>query len=94
VAAAPHCPSGSRASLSDRREAALDELHFAEIDVAMLYLEEARSRAERAAGALRRAGAEPHLVEALERAEEELSDVARRLRQGTLFAVPKEQLSL
>ena len=60
----------------------------------MLYIEEARARAERAAEALRREGAEPHLVEALERTRDELSDVARRLRQGTFFAVPKEQLSL
>jgi hypothetical protein len=74
--------------------AALDEQHFAEIDVAMLYIEEARARSERAAEALRRGGADVHLIEALERAEGELSDVARRLRQGTLFAVPKEQLSL
>jgi hypothetical protein len=78
----------------ERRLAALDEAHFGEIDVAMMYVEEARVRAERAADALRRTGAEPHLIEALEQAEEELSDVARRLRQGTLFAVPKEQLSL
>ena len=78
----------------ERRPAPLDELHFAEFDVAMLYIEEARSRAERAADALRKADAEPHLVEALERAEDEISEVARRLRQGTLFAVPKEQLSL
>lgn len=60
----------------------------------MLYIEEARSRAERAAEALRKAGADEHLVDAVARAEEEISDVARRLRQGTLFAVPKEQLSL
>ncbi len=79
---------------AERRLAALDEAHFAEIDVAMLYIEEARSRAERAAEALRRAGAEPHLVEAVEQAEAEISNVARRLRQGTLFAVPKEQLTL
>jgi hypothetical protein len=72
----------------------LDEQHFHEIDVAMLYVEEARARAERGAEALRRGGADPHLVEALERAESELSEIARRLRQGTLFAVPKEQLSL
>jgi septation ring formation regulator EzrA len=72
----------------------LDEKHFAEIDVAMLYIEEARKRAERAAAALRSDGADAHLIEALERSEEELSDVARRLRQGTFFAVPKEQLSL
>ena len=72
----------------------MDEKHFAEVDVAMLYIEEARERAERAAAALRAGGADAHLIEALERSEKELSDVARRLRQGTLFAVPKDQLSL
>jgi hypothetical protein len=78
----------------ERRLQQLDEKHFAEIDVVMLYIEEARKRAERAAAALRSGGADAHLIEALERSEEELSDVARRLRQGTFFAVPKEQLSL
>jgi hypothetical protein len=75
-------------------ERPMEEEHFAEIDVAMLYVEEARSRAERAVDALRRNGADDHLIAALTQAERELSDVARRLRQGTLFAVPKEQLSL
>lgn len=79
---------------AERRRQELDEQHFEEIDVAMLYIEQARSRAERAAEALRKAGADDHLIEAMTRAQEELSDVARRLRQGTLFAVPKEQLSL
>ena len=60
----------------------------------MLYIEEARERTERAAATLRSSGAEVHLIEAIERTEAELSDVARRLRQGTLFAVPKEQLTL
>ena len=69
----------------------MDEKHFAEIDVAMLYIEEAR---ERAAAALKAEGADAHLIEALERSTAELSEVARRLRQGTLFAVPKEQLNL
>jgi hypothetical protein len=74
-------------------EALLDE-HFEEIDVAMLYIEEARKRAESSAAALRRDGADQHLIEALEASERELSEVARRLRQGTFFAVPKEQLSI
>lgn len=72
----------------------MDEQHFAEIDVAMLYIEEARVRTERAVATLRTGGADEHLVEALEKTQSELSDVARRLRQGTLFAVPKEQLTL
>jgi len=78
----------------ERRLQELDEKHFAEIDVAMLYIEEARERTERATNALRAEGADAHLVEALERTTAELSEVARRLRQGTLFAVPKEQLNL
>ena len=72
----------------------LDEKHFAEIEVAMLYITEARERAERAAKALRTESADAHLIEALERSAAELSDVGRRLRQGTYFAVPKEQLNL
>ena len=88
-------PSATSSTLSpERRLQELDEQHFAEIDVAMLYIEEARSRAERAVDALRKSGADEHLVKAVAKAETELSDVGRRLRQGTLFAVPKEQLSL
>ena len=78
----------------ERRALELDEQHFAEVDVAMLYVEEARSRAERAAASLRAGNADPHLIEALERTQEELSDVGRRLRQGTLFSIPKEQPTL
>ena len=88
-------PSASSSKVErERRLQELDEKHFAEIDVAMLYIEDARDRTERAAAALKAEGADAHLTEALERSETELSDVARRLRQGTLFAVPKEQLSL
>jgi hypothetical protein len=72
----------------------LDERHFAEIDAAMLYIEEARARAERAAKTLRVEGADSHLIAALDDAREQLSDVARALRQGTLFAVPSGQISL
>jgi hypothetical protein len=78
----------------ERRLQELDEKHFAEIDVAMLYIEEARERTERAMNVLRAEGAEAHLVEALQRSATELSEVARRLRQGTLFAVPREQLNI
>lgn len=72
----------------------MDEPHFAEIDVTMLYIEEARARSERAVATLRAAGAEPHLIEALERSQQELSLTAKRLRQGTFFAVPSTQTTL
>ena len=72
----------------------MNEAHFAEIEKALLYISEARERAERAAKALARDGAEPHLVEALEVAERELEVLGRTLMQHTYFAVPKEQLTL
>ena len=72
---------------------ALDEQHFGEVDVVLLYIEDARRRAERAAADLRGTGAEDFLLEALEQAQQDLSEAARKLRQGTFFAVPKAQLS-
>ena len=88
-------PSASSSRVEcERRLQELDEKHFAEVDVAMLYIEEARERTERGANALRAEDADTHLIEALERATTDLSEVARTLRQGTLFAVPKKQLNL
>ena len=80
--------------LNERRRRVLDEQYFEQIDHAMLYIEQARERTERATGEMRKLGADEHLIQAMERAQAELSDVARRLRQGTFFAVPKEQLTL
>jgi hypothetical protein len=71
----------------------VDEVHFEEIDVALLYLDDASQRIERAIKKLKDTGAEEHLVDALEKAHDELLDTRRRLMQGTLFAVPKAQLS-
>ena len=71
-----------------------NEAHFAEIEKTLLYLSEARKRAEKAVKELKRGGAEPHLVTALETAERDLEAVARRLMQQTYFAVPKDQLEL
>jgi hypothetical protein len=71
-----------------------DEKLYGEVDVVLLYIEEARRRAERAADELRAGGAEDFLVEAMEQIEGELSASAKKLIQGTFFAVPKEQLTL
>jgi hypothetical protein len=71
----------------------VDEHHYAEIDATMLYIEEARARAERAASKLRQDGADEHLTEALEQTQEQLSAAARELRQATYFVVPKAQSS-
>jgi hypothetical protein len=72
----------------------VNEAHFAEIERALLYISEARERAERTARELERTGADAHLIRALEDAEGELKLVGRTLMQRTYFAVPKEQLTL
>jgi predicted O-methyltransferase YrrM len=72
----------------------MDEQHFKDIEVVMLEIEQAQWRAERTAKNLRKAGAEDHLVEAVESAQQELVQAHRRLMQGTLFAVPSAQTAL
>jgi len=73
---------------------ALDEHHYGEIDAVLLYIEDARRRAERAAAELRAGGAEDFLVEALAQVQHDLSRAAKRLTQGTFFAAPEAQLTL
>jgi len=72
----------------------VNEAHFAEIEKTLLFISEARERADKAAKALERDDADAHLVEALADAERELLAIHRRLMQTTYFAVPKEQLAL
>lgn len=73
---------------------ALDEKNCGEVDVVLLYIEDARRRTEAACKALRAGAAEDFLLEAMERAQEQLSETAKLLTQGTFFAVPKQQLTL
>lgn len=72
----------------------MNEEHFAEIEKTLLFISEARKRAERAAAGLESDGAEAHLVAALRQTERELEELGRRLMQQTYFAVPKDQLSI
>jgi hypothetical protein len=71
-----------------------DETQYGAVDVVLLCIEDARRRAERAADELRAGGADDFLIEALEQVQQELSTSARKLIQGSFFAVPKEQLTL
>ena len=71
-----------------------NEKDYAEIDAALLFLDSSTRRIDKAIANLRTAEADEHLIEALERARDEVVDTRRRLMQGTLFAVPKAQLSL
>jgi hypothetical protein len=75
-------------------EQARDEQIYGQVDVVLLYIEEARRRSEKAAAELRAAGAEDFLIEALEQSQETLSQTAKKLIQGTFFAVPDAQLTL
>ncbi len=70
-----------------------DEKQYGQVDVVLLYIEDARRRAERAAGELRANGAEEHLIAAVEQTQQELSETAKLLIQSTFFAVPEAQLS-
>lgn len=65
-----------------------------EVERTLLFVTEARKRAERAAVSLRTSGAEPHLVEAMDDLVRSLGELHRTAMQRTYFAVPKAQLSL
>jgi hypothetical protein len=69
----------------------LNEAHHSEVEKVLLYISEARERAERARVALARDGAEQHLVSALEQSEECLRQEHRRLLQATFYAVPDQE---
>jgi hypothetical protein len=72
----------------------MNEAHFREIEKTLLFISEARKRAERTAANLESDGAEQYLVEALRQAERDLEELGRVLMQQTYFAVPDDQLLL
>ena len=57
---------------------------YAEVEVSMLYLKGARTRAERALEDLRAKRAEAYAIEALEQAIAEMSETLERLRNDGL----------
>jgi len=69
----------------------MNEAHFSEIEKVLLYVSEARERAERARAELLRAGAEQHLVDALDESRAVLRGEHRRLMQATFYAVPGQE---
>ena len=78
----------------ERLETDWNEKHYLEVDAALLFLDSATRRIDKAIERLEDDGAEDHLVEALARARDDVVDTRRKLMQGTLFAVPKAQLTL
>jgi hypothetical protein len=71
--------------------AAMNEAHYGEVERVLLYISEARERAEKARISLEKGGAEPHLVAALRASETQLMAEHRRLMQSTFYAVPSSQ---
>lgn len=71
----------------------MSEAHSSEVERVLLHVGHASDRARRAAS-VGKSGAEPHVVEALERAAEELSATYRRLAQGTYYAVCADDFKL
>lgn len=69
----------------------MNESHHSEVEKVLLYISEARERAERARLALERDGAEPHLVAALAQSEAQLRQEHRRLLQRTFYAVGDQE---
>jgi hypothetical protein len=66
----------------------MSEGHLSEVEKTLLYISEARERAQRAAVAIEKAGAEAYLVAALRATECALAEDHRQLMQRTFFAVP------
>jgi len=67
---------------------------MAEVELLLFEMSGARRRAEKAARELANDGAEPHLVEAIQRAESELEATIDAFFKSTYFHVPKDQLTL
>ncbi len=82
------------ASAATPRLDQVNEAHMTEVESVLFLMSEARRRAEGAANDLAKDGAEPHLVEAVERAERELEATIDAFFKSTYFHVPKDQLAL
>jgi hypothetical protein len=69
----------------------MNEAHHSEVEKVLLYISEARARAEKARTALARDGADQHLVASLQETEERLRQEHRRLLQTTFYAVSDQE---
>lgn len=70
----------------------MNERQSSEIEKVLLHLSDARTRAKRAAEAVEKDGADPHIVAALADTEKQLANLHRTLSQGTYYAVPDTEL--
>jgi len=72
----------------------MTESQSSEVEKVLLYVSDARTRAKRAADAVQKDGAEPHIITALRETEKELDALHRKLAQGTLYAISDSSLKL
>lgn len=72
----------------------VNQAHLAEIERTLLYISEARERAERTARSMRRDEGDPRLVSALEDADRGLLAVHGELMRAAYFPASSEQLKL
>ncbi len=72
----------------------MTESQSSEVEKALLYVSDARTRAKRAADAVEKDGAEQHIVAALRETEKELDAAHRKLAHGSLYAVSESSLKL
>lgn len=72
----------------------MTERQSSEVEKVLLYVEDARARARRAADAVEKDGADVHVVTALRATEQELSEMHTRLAQRTYYAVADATLKL
>ena len=68
----------------------MDEKQFGEIEKALLFVSESRKRVQRASKTIAAAGADQHLVDALDELESNLAELHRTTMQKTYFAVPDD----
>lgn len=76
------------------KEQERDEAIFSEVEKALLSVSHSRRKLQKAAKQALSLGAEPHVVEALERTDRELEAAYKRLFQETYFAAPEPQAKL
>lgn len=72
----------------------MTEAQSSEVERLLLYIADARERAQRAVEVLDRDAADQHIVEAASDAAKQLADLHRKLTQRTFYAVSQDELTL
>lgn len=68
----------------------MNESNSSEVEKVLLFVSDARDRASKARRRLESQDADKHVLDALDRAEEDLASAHRELMKGTYYAVPSK----